>query len=115
MCTALSLGCAGHVDAGKSTLSGHLMYLTGMLDDRTLQKFEQEAKAKNRESWKFAWALDVTDQERAKGKTEECGRAFFETEQRRFIIIDAPGTKYLVECSICSQCCSQGTRALSLT
>eukprot|EP00657_Telonema_sp_P-1_P002883 TRINITY_DN1669_c0_g1_i1.p1 TRINITY_DN1669_c0_g1~~TRINITY_DN1669_c0_g1_i1.p1 ORF type:complete len:390 (-),score=136.28 TRINITY_DN1669_c0_g1_i1:89-1258(-) len=86
----------GHVDAGKSTLSGHLMYLTGMLDDRTLQKFESEAKAKNRESWKFAWALDVTDQERAKGKTEECGRAFFETEQKRFVIIDAPGHKSFV-------------------
>eukprot|EP00656_Telonema_subtile_P008936 TRINITY_DN14176_c0_g4_i4.p1 TRINITY_DN14176_c0_g4~~TRINITY_DN14176_c0_g4_i4.p1 ORF type:complete len:415 (+),score=137.83 TRINITY_DN14176_c0_g4_i4:52-1296(+) len=73
-----------------------LMYLTGMLDDRTLQKFESEAKAKNRESWKFAWALDVTDQERAKGKTEECGRAIFETENKRFVIIDAPGHKSFV-------------------
>lgn len=86
----------GHVDAGKSTLSGHLMYLTGMLDDRTLAKFESEAKAKNRESWKFAWALDVTDAERAKGKTEECGRAAFETDDKRFIIIDAPGHKSFV-------------------
>ena len=72
------------------------MYLTGMLDDRTLAKFESEAKAKNRESWKFAWALDVTDAERAKGKTEECGRAAFETEDKRFIIIDAPGHKSFV-------------------
>lgn len=86
----------GHVDAGKSTLSGHIMYLTGMLDDRTLQKYEAEAKSKNRESWKFAWALDVTDQERAKGKTEECGRAYFETEKKRFVIIDAPGHKSFV-------------------
>jgi peptide chain release factor subunit 3 len=86
----------GHVDAGKSTLSGHLMYLTGMLDDRTLAKFESEAKSKNRESWKFAWALDVTDVEREKGKTEECGRAAFETEDKRFIIIDAPGHKSFV-------------------
>jgi len=86
----------GHVDAGKSTLSGHIMYLTGMLDDRTLAKYEQEAKSKNRESWKFAWAMDVTDQERAKGKTEECGRAYFETEKKRFVIIDAPGHKSFV-------------------
>jgi len=86
----------GHVDAGKSTLSGHIMYLTGMLDDRTLQKYEAEAKSKNRESWKFAWALDVTDQERAKGKTEECGRAYFETDKKRFVLIDAPGHKSFV-------------------
>ena len=67
-----------------------------MLDDRTLEKYEQEAKAKGRESWKFAWALDVTDQERAKGKTEECGRAYFEYGKKRFVIIDAPGHKSFV-------------------
>ena len=72
------------------------MYLTGMLDDRTLAKDEQEAKSKNRESWKFAWAMDVTDQERAKGKAEECGRAYSETEKKRFVIIDAPGHKSFV-------------------
>ena len=67
-----------------------------MLDGRTLAKDEQEAKSKNRESWKFAWAMDVTDQERAKGKTEERGRAYFETEKKRFVIIDAPGHKGFV-------------------
>jgi peptide chain release factor subunit 3 len=46
------------------------MYLTGQLDQRTLDKYEREAKAKGRESWKYAWALDITDAERAKGKTQ---------------------------------------------
>lgn len=41
----------GHVDAGKSTIGGHLMYLTGMVDKRTLEKYEREAKDKGRESW----------------------------------------------------------------
>jgi len=86
----------GHVDAGKSTISGHLLYLTGNVDDRTMEKFEREAKAKNRESWKYAWALDLTDNEREKGKTEECGRASFITETRRFVILDAPGHKSFV-------------------
>jgi len=86
----------GHVDAGKSTISGHIMYLTGQVDDRTLAKFESEAKAKNRESWKYAWAMDTTDQERAKGKTEECGRGTFETENRFYTILDAPGHKNFV-------------------
>lgn len=38
-------------DAGKSTIGGHIMYLTGMVDKRTLEKYEREAKEKNRESW----------------------------------------------------------------
>lgn len=41
----------GHVDAGKSTIGGQLMYLTGMVDKRTLEKYEREAKEKGRESW----------------------------------------------------------------
>ena len=41
----------GHVDAGKSTIGGQLMYLTGMVDKRTLEKYEREAKEKNRETW----------------------------------------------------------------
>ena len=41
----------GHVDAGKSTICGQLMYLTGMVDKRTLEKYEKEAKEKGRESW----------------------------------------------------------------
>lgn len=86
----------GHVDAGKSTISGHILFLTGNVDERTMEKFEKEAKALNRESWKFAFALDTSEQERAKGKTEECGQASFTTATRRFTILDAPGHKNYV-------------------
>lgn len=86
----------GHVDAGKSTIGGHLMYLTGMVDKRTLEKYEREAKDKGRESWYLSWALDTNDEEREKGKTVECGRAFFETERKHFTILDAPGHKSFV-------------------
>jgi peptide chain release factor subunit 3 len=61
-----------------------------------MEKYEKEAKALNRESWKFAWALDTSEQERAKGKTEEYGQAAFSTETRRFTILDAPGHKNYV-------------------
>jgi peptide chain release factor subunit 3 len=50
----------GHVDAGKSTIGGQLMYLTGMVDKRTLEKYEKEAKEKGRESWYLSWALDTS-------------------------------------------------------
>ncbi|KAH7706733.1 eukaryotic peptide chain release factor GTP-binding subunit ERF3B-like isoform 1 [Aphelenchoides avenae] len=86
----------GHVDAGKSTIGGQLMYLTGMVDKRTLEKYEREAKEKGRESWYLSWALDTNDEEREKGKTVEVGRAFFETEAKHFTILDAPGHKSFV-------------------
>lgn len=49
-------------DAGKSTIGGQIMSLTGMVDKRTLEKYEREAREKSRESWYYAWALD-TNQE----------------------------------------------------
>lgn len=52
----------GHVDAGKSTIGGQIMALTGMVDKRTLEKYEREAREKSRESWYLSWALD-TNQE----------------------------------------------------
>lgn len=86
----------GHVDAGKSTIGGHILYLTGQVDKRTLEKFEREAKEMNRESWYLSWALDTNDEERDKGKTVEVGRGFFETDKKRFTLLDAPGHRCFV-------------------
>ena len=86
----------GHVDAGKSTLGGSILYATGMVDDRTMEKYKKEAKELGRESWYLSWALDLNKEERAKGKTVEVGRGFFETEKRRYSILDAPGHKNYV-------------------
>jgi len=86
----------GHVDAGKSTIGGQIMYLTGMVDKRTLEKYEREAKEKNRETWYLSWALDTNQEERDKGKTVEVGRAYFETETKHFTILDAPGHRSFV-------------------
>lgn len=86
----------GHVDAGKSTIGGQIMSLTGMVDKRTLEKYEREAREKSRESWYLSWALDTNQEERDKGKTVEVGRAHFETEKKHFTILDAPGHKSFV-------------------
>ncbi|GAA6111633.1 G1 to S phase transition 1, like isoform X1, partial [Tachysurus ichikawai] len=82
--------------AGKSTIGGQIMYLTGMVEKRTLEKYEREAKEKNRETWYLSWALDTNQEERDKGKTVEVGRAYFETEKKHFTILDAPGHKSFV-------------------
>jgi peptide chain release factor subunit 3 len=86
----------GHVDAGKSTLGGSILYASGMVDERTMEKYKREAKEAGRETWYLSWALDLTKEERAKGKTVEVGRGFFETEKRRYSILDAPGHKTFV-------------------
>ncbi|KAL4887168.1 P-loop containing nucleoside triphosphate hydrolase protein [Aspergillus karnatakaensis] len=94
----------GHVDAGKSTLGGSILYVTGMVDERTLDKYRRDAKEAGRETWYLSWALDLTNEERAKGKTVEVGRAHFKvdvptpdgTVERHFSILDAPGHKSYV-------------------
>ena len=77
-------------------MGGNILYLCGMVDKRTLEKYEREAKEAGRESWYLSWALDSTSQEREKRKTVEVGRAYFETTARRYTILDAPGHKNFV-------------------
>jgi signal recognition particle receptor subunit beta len=91
-----SLVFIGHVDVGKSTICGNLMYMAGMVDDRTIEKFKQEAKEKNRDSWWLAYVMDINDDEKSKGKTVEVGRATLETSTKRYTIFDAPGHKNYV-------------------
>ncbi|XP_031092941.1 eukaryotic peptide chain release factor GTP-binding subunit ERF3A isoform X1 [Ipomoea triloba] len=86
----------GHVDAGKSTIGGQILFLSGQVDERTIQKYEKEAKDKSRESWYMAYIMDTNEEERVKGITVEVGRAHFETETTRFTILDAPGHKSYV-------------------
>jgi len=92
----LNLVFIGHVDAGKSTLSGNILYITENVDKRTIEKYEREAKELNRESWFLAFIMDTNEEERAKGKTVEVGRAHFETVKKRYTILDAPGHKNYV-------------------
>lgn len=86
----------GHVDAGKSTLGGAILVQTGMVDQRTLDKYKRDAQEMGRPSWYLSWALDLTNEERSKGKTVEVGRGFFETDKRKYSILDAPGHKTYV-------------------
>ena len=86
----------GHVDAGKSTLCGHLLVEAGIVDARTIEKYQKEAAAANRGSWYFSWVMDLAESERAKGKTEEVGVAHFETEVQKYTVLDAPGHRSFV-------------------
>lgn len=86
----------GHVDAGKSTMGGNLLYLTGAVDKRVVEKYEKEAKDAGRQGWYLSWIMDTDREERSDGKTIETGKAYFETPTRRYTILDAPGHKLYV-------------------
>ena len=86
----------GHVDAGKSTMGGNILYLTGSVDKRTVEKYEREAKDAGRQGWYLSWVMDTNKEERNDGKTIEVGKAYFETDKRRYTILDAPGHKMYV-------------------
>lgn len=67
ICKSVKLLCfssIGHVDAGKSTLMGHLLYLLGNVNKRTMHKYEQESKKAGKASFAYAWVLDETGEER---------------------------------------------------
>jgi hypothetical protein len=81
--THMNVVFIGHVDAGKSTLGGQILCLMGGVDDRTIEKYQKEAKENNRETWYMAYVMDTNDEERAKGKTVEVGRAHFTTDCKR--------------------------------
>jgi len=93
----INLVFIGHVDAGKSTLSGQILYSTGQVDERVMDKYKKEAKEKNRESWYISYIMDLAEEERAKGKTIDVSRAKFESQKKRFTILDAPGHKLYVK------------------
>lgn len=90
----------GHVDAGKSTLSGSILYAMGSVDERTIEKYKRDAKELNRDSWFLAFIMDQNEEERARGKTVEVGRAQFATEAKRYTMLDAPGHKNYVPAMI---------------
>jgi len=93
----LNLVIIGHVDHGKSTLVGHLLYLTGAVDERTIRQFEEEADKIGKGSFKFAWVLDKLKEERERGLTIDIAFWKFETNKYYFTIIDAPGHRDFIK------------------
>ncbi|XP_037922499.1 HBS1-like protein isoform X2 [Hermetia illucens] len=83
----------GHVDAGKSTLMGHLLYDTGNVSQRVMHKHEQESKKLGKQSFMYAWVLDETGEERTRGITMDVGSSRIETSSKIVTLLDAPGHK----------------------
>eukprot|EP01084_Bolivina_argentea_P292626 503101_1 len=93
----VNLVVIGHVDAGKSTTTGHLIYKCGGIDKRTIEKFEKEAAELGKSSFKYAWVLDNLKAERERGITIDIALWKFESPKYYFTVIDAPGHRDFIK------------------
>ncbi|KAJ3104021.1 HBS1-like protein [Phlyctochytrium planicorne] len=92
----LNLVVIGHVDAGKSTIMGHLLFLLGEVQSRTMEKYKKDSEKMKKGSFAYAWVLDATEEERSRGVTIDVAISKFETTSRRFTLLDAPGHRDFV-------------------
>jgi len=95
--THINIVVIGHVDAGKSTSTGHLIYKCGGIDKRAIEKFEKEAAEMGKGSFKYAWVLDKLKAERERGITIDIALWKFETNKYEVTIIDAPGHRDFIK------------------
>ncbi|KAG5541086.1 hypothetical protein RHGRI_021088 [Rhododendron griersonianum] len=94
--TQLNLAIVGHVDSGKSTLSGRLLQLSGRISQKEMHKYEKEAKLQGKGSFAYAWALDESAEERERGITMTVAVAYFDSKRYHVVLLDSPGHKDFV-------------------
>ena len=93
----INLVVIGHVDSGKSTTTGHLIYKCGGIDKRVIEKFEKEAQDMGKGSFKYAWVLDKLKAERERGITIDIALWKFQTPKYYVTVIDAPGHRDFIK------------------
>ncbi|KAK8827701.1 hypothetical protein WA577_007248 [Blastocystis sp. JDR] len=97
---AITVVIAGHVDHGKSTITGHLMYQLSLVSDKELRKATKEAKDLGKQSFNYAFLMDQNPEEREHGVTIDLGTTSLQTEHRYITLLDAPGHRDFVSAMI---------------
>ena len=93
----LNLIFIGHVDHGKSTSVGRILYETGALTEQQLRKLKEEAEKVGKATFEFAFTMDTLKEERERGVTIDLSHKEFMTNKYYFTIIDAPGHRDFVK------------------
>jgi len=93
----MNLVIIGHVDHGKSTLTGRILLETGAIEPHLIEKYKKEAEEKGKGSFYFAWVMDGLKEERERGVTIDVAHKKFYTDKYYFTIIDAPGHRDFVK------------------
>jgi len=93
----VSIVICGHVDAGKSTTTGRLIFELGGIGERELQKLKDEAEKLGKSSFAFAFYMDRQKDERERGVTISCTTKEFYTATKHYTIIDAPGHRDFIK------------------
>jgi len=92
-----NLAIIGHVDHGKSTLVGRLLFETGSVPDHVIEQHREEAEEKGKGGFEFAYVMDNLAEERERGVTIDIAHQEFETDEYYFTIVDTPGHRDFVK------------------
>jgi len=93
----LNLAVIGHIDHGKSTTVGRLLFETGAVPPHIIETYRKEAEAKGKGSFEFAWVMDSLKEERERGITIDIAHRRFDTEKYYFTVVDCPGHRDFVK------------------
>ncbi len=93
----LNLAVIGHVDHGKSTLVGRMMFETGAIDPHIIDEFRKEATSKGKATFEFAWVMDSLKEERERGVTIDIAHQRFDTDKYYFTVVDCPGHRDFIK------------------
>uniref|UniRef100_A0A7J2TK95 Elongation factor 1-alpha n=1 Tax=Archaeoglobus fulgidus TaxID=2234 RepID=A0A7J2TK95_ARCFL len=93
----INVAFIGHVDHGKSTTIGRLLYEVGEVPEHIIEKYKKEAQEKGKATFEFAWVMDRLKEERERGLTIDVAHRKFETDKYYITIVDCPGHRDFIK------------------
>jgi elongation factor 1-alpha len=93
----INVAMIGHVDHGKSTLIGRMLYEAGEIPEHIIEKYRKEAQEKGKATFEFAWVMDKLKEERERGITIDVAHRKFETSKYYITIVDCPGHRDFIK------------------